>query len=174
MAHSYRFDERMAMSCGTATEDDIGTLLVTLLVGATRAERATEQDDRNGTDWWVYRECGKRLSIDVKVRQTDWAAAHPNEDDLALESWSVLERHRPGWTRDANKRTDYVLWFWQDTRRFSLLPFPMLLAVFSESWEAWAELYRVAQQYTPDSGYHSECVFVPRRVVWRAIYERFA
>ena len=38
--------------------------------------------------------------------------------DIALETWSVIEKLKIGWTRDLNKRSDYVLWFWLDTKRW--------------------------------------------------------
>jgi hypothetical protein len=88
----------------------------------------------------------------------------------------VIERRKIGWTRDPSKRTDFVLWHWQDTGRWCLVPFPMLCKVFGEFCPAWASPgsgYRRARQFTPDGRYHSECVFVPRQVVWDAILERF-
>jgi hypothetical protein len=80
-----------------------------------------------------------------------------------------------GWTRDSSKRCDYVLWLWQDTRRYCLLPFLPLCKVFSVNWTDWRERFRCAQQKTTLHGrtYQSECVFVPRVTVWRAIYTQF-
>lgn len=174
---NYRFDEQLQMSYGVATATNVSDILMTQILGATRIEKSSAKDDRSGTDWWVHRECGRSLSVDAKVRSQDWRKTHPREDDLALETWSVVEYKRIGWTRDVAKQTDYILWLWQDTGRFCLVPFPMLLTVFAENWMVWAMDYRTALQCTPDGKrgeYHSECVFVPRKVIWRAIYERYS
>lgn len=173
-AAQYSFTERMRMSDGVSVTRNVQEILCENIPGATRAERANAQDDRHGTDWWVLHESGKRLSIDYKVREQDWAATHPREDDLALETWSVVEGGKVGWTRDEDKRTDYVLWLWKDTGRWCLVPFPMLCAVFSEKWEEWKAQYKTRPQETPEyGGYHSECTFVPRVVVWREIYNHY-
>jgi hypothetical protein len=50
----------------------------------------------------------------------------------------------------------------------------MLCKVFQDNWEQWKSAYKTAQQYTPNhGGYHSECVFVPRREVWAEIYRKY-
>ena len=117
---------------------------------------------------------GKMLGVDAKVREIDWAATHPEEDDLALETWSVIEKQKVGWTRDESKRCDYILWLWTDSKRFCLVPFPMLCAAFKVRWREWKKIYKVRQQKTPWHGgeYHSECVFVDRNEVWREIYRQ--
>jgi hypothetical protein len=49
----------------------------------------------------------------------------------------------------------------------------MLCAVFQDKWQEWSHAYQTHRQYTPQfGGYHSECVFVPREVVWNEIYRR--
>lgn len=161
------------MSHGVSATANVSDILMAHILGATRVVAASERDDRSGTDWWVQRQCGRALSVDAKVRSEDWRKQHPNDDDLALETWSVVERGRVGWTRDVSKKTDYVLWLWQDTGRFCLVPFPLLSVVFSDKWGVWVAKYKTSRQFTPDGGYHSECVFVPRKAIWRAIYERF-
>lgn len=143
--------------------------------GAISIEKASKQDDKNGIDWFVRLENGDSEKVDAKVRSQDYATR--NRDDLALETWSVVEHSIPGWTRDASKQTDYVLWLWQDTGRWCLVSFRMLCAVFGENWETWRKKYKHSKQYTPSwkgrEGWHSECVFVPRSVVWKAIYDKF-
>lgn len=173
---SYQFNERLAMSCGVSTDATVGDILTTNIPGALAAYPAHSVNDRNGTDWWVEHSSGRHLSVDCKVRDTDWQATHPEEDDLALETWSVVEAQKQGWTRDSTKRTDYILWLWRDTGRWCLVPFHLLCAVFSENWEGWRNAYKTRRQHTPGygNGYHSECVFVPRREVWGAIYRRFS
>lgn len=175
MALEYGFDERLAMSSGIAASADVRSILLNHIPGAVNAHQAATANDKQGIDWWVELSTAKHLAIDAKVREQDWAARHPHEDDLALESWSVVEKRVPGWTRDASKKCDYVLWLWKDTGRFCLVPFPMLCGVFTRHWQLWRTTHKTRQQHTPraDGGYHSECVFVPRRDLWAEIYRQY-
>ncbi len=175
MALEYGFEERLAMSSGVAASADVRSILLKNIPGAVNVHQAATVNDRQGIDWWVEMSTAKHLAVDAKVREQDWAARNPHEDDLALESWSVVEKQVPGWTRDANKKCDYVLWLWKDTGRFCLVPFPMLCGVFSRRWQSWRVDYKTRQQHTPraNGGYHSECVFVPRRELWAEIYRQY-
>lgn len=175
MSLEYGFNDRLRMSQGVAANADVRSALLAEIPGAVNVYAAHSSNDRQGVDWWVEMSTARHLAVDAKVRETDWAATHPNEDDVALETWSVVEKNIPGWTRDANKRCDYVLWLWKDTGRFCLVPFPMLCRVFEFQWQNWASKYKTARQFTPraNGGYHSECVFVPRRELWASIYRRF-
>lgn len=177
MPREYTFDERMQMSQGICTEKSIEMILLKNIPGATRVKRSHSEDDKNGTDYWVYHQRGEPYSIDVKAREEDWAIKPEpfTADDLALETWSVVEKSVIGWTRNPSKMTDYVLWFWQDSGRWCLIPFAMLCAVFEDFWQTWRAQFKTKQQYTPRNygGYHSECVFVPRREVWATIYKRY-
>ena len=178
MDREYGFQDRLAMSRGVSQTTDVADIILENVPGALQVHPAHKINDRHGTDYWVEHARGDHLSVDTKIREEDWAAkpAPFTADDLALETWSVVEENIPGWTRDATKRTDYVLWFWQDTRRWCLIPFSLLCAVFRNNWAAWSHKYKTKQQTTTDMGrvYHSECVFVPRREVWASIYLRFS
>lgn len=171
VTRAYTFADQQRMSTGLVRRASIAQVLCAEIPGATGVRIAKERDDRAGTDYWVDRRNGRALSVDAKVRATDWATR--GKDDLALETWSVVERKVPGWTVNADKQTDYILWLWSDTGRWCLVPFPMLCAVTKARLRLWAKAYETAMQYTPDGGYHSECVFVPRKVVWREIYLRY-
>lgn len=137
-------------------------ILKARIPGCVKVEKANTQDDKNGTDYWAIRKGLPALSVDVKVRTEDWLAK-ANQDDLALETWSVVDR-TPGWTRNQNKRTDYILWYWQDTSRFVLVPFPPLCKAFQSYWREWSGKYKTRKQRT-EEGWYSECVFVPRVLV---------
>jgi hypothetical protein len=173
--NEYDFDQQLMMSFGHAASVDVCEVLVSLIPGALKAHPAAKENDRLGVDWWVEMTNAKHLAVDVKVRENDWAASHPDDDDLALETWSVVEKGVIGWTRDVNKRCDYVLWLWKETGRYCLVPFPMLNRVFNNNWESWCCQYKVSTQLTRRVGseYHSECVFVPRREVWARIYDNY-
>jgi len=175
MAIEYGFSERMAMSDGVAAVADVRSVLLAQIPGAVNVTRAATDNDKQGIDWWVELSTARHLAIDAKVRESDWAATHPREDDLALESWSVVEKGVVGWARDEKKKCDYVLWLWADTRRFCLVPFPMLCRVFSMNWQEWAKQFKTRRQFTSrnSGGYHSECIFVPRRELWAQIYLQY-
>ena len=191
MDHTYTFGGNMKMSEGISQSASMGDILIQNIHGATGVRKATEAEDRSGTDWWVDHSRGVPFSIDAKVRREDYSVKPEplRADDLALEIWSVIGQKRldgtckpveiVGWTLNDKKRTDYVLWFWKDTRRFCLVPFPLLLAVFREQKDAWCAKYKSSQQFTEKrtqcfQGWWSQCVFVPRREVWAAIYRKFA
>lgn len=172
MPLEYGFQEQMAMSQGVSESQDISDIILSNLPSAVGVHPAHSTNDRTGIDWWVETSTGKMLGVDCKIRSEDYAAK--GEDDLALETWSVVEKSVVGWTRDENKKTDYVLWLWTDTGRWCLVPFPMLCRVFSDNWQQWKGAYKTRKQCTPERGYHSECTFVPRRVVWAEIYRVYA
>lgn len=169
----FSFEGNLAYSDGAAQKASVETILLENLPGAMSVNRAARADDRNGIDYWVVCSNGKRLSIDLKARRDDWLLK--GKDDLALEIWSVFEIFKEGWTRDASKQCDFVLWHWEETGRWCLMSFPMLCAVMQENWFAWWFMYPSARQRTTDRvrPYHSECVFVPRRDIWAAIYRKF-
>ena len=175
MAIEYSFTNQLDGSRDASATEEIKSILLQNISGAVAVYPAHACNDRRGTDFWVENQRGDHLSVDAKVRAEDWAAKPEPMDDLALETWSVVEAKKVGWTRDDTKRTDYVVWYWTDTGRWCLVPFPMLCKVFQKHWEQWAQRYGTHQQYTPDCGsYHSECVFVPRTVVWNAIYGHYS
>ena len=187
--NEYGFNEQLTMSAGAVAEASVEKVVSEHIPGVVSVQRADVASDRKGVDYWVEMP-GRRLAVDAKVRAVDWWAKHPGEDDLALETWSVMGYRLPdgtdtqepkvvGWTRDPSKNTDYVLWIWKDTGRFCLIPFPFLCRVFQDHWEMWRMMHRVSRQFTPtegaaQSGWYSECVFVPRRDVWAEIYRRYA
>ena len=171
----YDFDERLAMSQG-ADKGSVSAILLANIPGANSVSKASVSNDKSGTDYWVEHCSGKHLSIDVKVREEDYSAKPNKQDDLALETWSVMEHNKVGWTRDSNKRSDYILWYWLDTGRWCLISFPYLCKVFQDNWTLWVKAYKTREQVTPNNGrpYRSQCVFVPRREVWAEIYRSFA
>lgn len=173
------FEETLQFSQGIRKGADVRDILLCQIPGAVSVRQANMADDRSGTDWWVSLSNGQDISVDLKARREDWAAHAVNpKDDLALETYSVIESDIPGWTRDPFKRTDYILWHWEDTGRWCLIPFRMLCRIFELNWQEWRRQFPTYRQRTIwRSGrgcYHSECVFVPRREVWRELYRHFS
>ncbi|GAJ13851.1 unnamed protein product, partial [marine sediment metagenome] len=172
----YGFKERIGFSRGVSETGNIEEILLDNIPGAFSISRATPEEDRHGTDFWVDRtNTLPKLSIDLKAREIDPLSFAPPKDDLALETYSNVAKKTKGWTRDEHKRTDYILWFFKPTGRWVLAPFPMLCKVFSEKWIEWREQYQTETQKSSNNNetWYSECVFVPRVAVWQAIYDRY-
>lgn len=173
----YDFAQQKIMSNGQAVSSEIRDVLLEKIPGAVAAYKSELCNDKTGVDWWVEMAGARHLAVDVKVREQDWAASHPDQDDLAIETFSVLESQKIGWSLDETKRCDFVLWFWKDTRRTCLISFPQLCRVCRDHWQRWSKDYKVARQRTRwlnGSHYHSECVFVPRKEIWNQLYRTYA
>ena len=170
----YDFAERLGWSEGHApTIEHVSRILVDRIPGCTHITGASNADNRRGTDFLAHRRGLSPLRIDLKLRDSD--CTDYGKDDLALETWSKIEKTEPhpyspfvsgtsvGWTRDASKNTDLILWHWRSTGRFCLVPFPPLCNAFSRLWRDWAARFPCASQ---DSGaWYSQCVYTPRGVV---------
>jgi hypothetical protein len=171
--NDYEFNKQIRYAEGKGVIDDVKKILNYHIPGVERIEKATKEEDLKGTDYWVYRKnINKPLSIDVKARSDDPVVKF-GMDDLALETWSVIEKEKIGWTLDENKQTDFILWFFEPTKRFVLLPFVQLLTVAKEHMPVWKREHRVYRQGSNNGDWHSECVFVPRKAVLDAITNRF-
>jgi hypothetical protein len=170
MIRSFGFQTQLVMSTGTAANATIGAILMDVIPGSLRAIQALPVNDRQGVDWWIEMDSGERIAVDCKIREDDPLPKY-NKDDLALETWSVVEKKIAGWSLDTTKRTDYVFWLWKDTGRWCIVPFMLLVRAFTNKKDEWARTFRVARQNT-DGRYHSECIFVSRRELWAEIYRQ--
>lgn len=174
--NEFQFDDMLAMSQGESATNKTRDILLAHIPGSNSITKSTKIDDLNGVDWWIQHQSGRALGVDVKVGTHDYSKRGAGWDNLALETWSNVEARSVGWTLSNTKITDYVLWIWKDSPRWCLLPFAMLRAVFQANAEQWLSLYPHRQQFTRrgKNNWHSECVFVDRAVIWRAIYIRYS
>lgn len=170
MSTYYNFQERLMMSEGIGGSTDIKDILLSCFPLATKIEKATRSEDKNGVDYWITMFSGHKVGVDVKIREIDYATK--GHDDLALETWS-MKGEKVGWTRDKQKRTDYIFWYWKDTGRWVLFPFPILCYLFMSKWQEWSKLYKPFTQISNGGQWESECVFVPRKIVWDEYYYIF-
>jgi len=165
MANHYDFAEQLAYSKKQRTCTRLDAILKARIPGYTGLHMAETSDDKAGTDYWAKRLDIPALSIELKARSTDYLPR--GYDDLALETWSVLPRAdhpgKVGWTRDSSKWTDYVVWYWEPTGRFHIVPFPPLCHIFSQHWWQWRKEYWTEQQSS--GGWESECTYVPRDLI---------
>lgn len=172
LSNNYDFTGQLLFSHGVCEKEGIADILIDNIPNVIEIKKATLNEDKNGTDFWAVREGLPALSIDVKIRKTDPIKFNPPEDDLALETFSVLENKTIGWTRNESKRTDYILWYWTQTKRWCLIPFPLLCRIFQENWQIYRKKYKTRQQQS--ERWKSECVFVPRREIWAEIYRKYS
>ena len=150
-------------------------LIQAWLDGCVGVRPATDEEDRNGVDYWATLRHGAVVGIDHKLREAGcsrfWRGGPP---ELALEIWSVIPmagapRGVVGWTLNQAKNTDYILYTFDagDSDRAYLLPFQLLRMSFIRYMRTWDKRYEVHDQ---DSGrWKSRAVFVPAPVVVRAV-----
>jgi hypothetical protein len=125
-----------------------------------RAGSAAE--DKGGADFVVETPSGE-IAVDVKVRRQD--CRRFGEDDVALEIWSRVEAGVVGWSMDRSKKTDLVVWLWEDMGRTLVLPFRSLCDTMIANVKAWEHSFRVDTQISRNGldYWTSRCVFVPLR-----------
>jgi hypothetical protein len=164
----YSFNQKLVASKGIVESCDVREILMLRLPGCVNASQADTDMDRTGVDWLAALSSGRKVGVDVKIREKDCMKF--GNDDVALETWSVVGS-QVGWTRDESKVCEWVLWVWKDTGRFFLVPFLPLCSVFSKNWHEWRATYKPRTQKTTRNhrSWQSECVFVPRNVVVDAI-----
>lgn len=166
----FEFNKQLIMSNGAAINKSIGEILLESIPGSLRAIQSLTSMDRKGIDWLLDMESGEFCKVDCKIRDFDPIKMYGKHcDDVALETWSVVEKKIIGWSLDEKKQTDYIFWLWKDTGRWCLVPFLLLVKAFKAKRDEWLCTYRVARQNT-ENRYHSECVFVNRRELFKEIY----
>src|SRR3990167_2660526 len=98
----FDFQQQLRMSSGYAVSRNVEDIIKRVISGVVGVHKAALSNDKNGVDYWAETSTGQHLAIDVKIRATDFFKF--GKDDLALETWSDIEKKRVGWTLDANKK----------------------------------------------------------------------
>lgn len=177
---TYQFAERFQYSEGIELERPVTEYLLSIVPGATEVVRSSTLDDKSGTDYWITRTDLPALSVDVKHRSVDPIELYKS-DDACIEIASVYKgapgypRYKSliqkwGWTLDASKRTDYIVYTWPsgaNRRRFWIVNFPLLCAASQLKWHSWANDYGVKD--TRNAGYLTLCCYPPRAIVKNAM-----
>lgn len=171
----FDFDERLAFSKGVRQRTDAETIRA-MIDGCERVDVASTEHDRRGIDYFARLHGGVQIHIDAKARDRGcsqfWKQGIP---ELALEDWSVVPVNghsgKIGWTLDVSKETDMVLFTFDpaDTDRCYLISFQLLRIAFRRYCSRWLQQYKHAPQQ--NNGWKSHCVFVPVRVVFKAILD---
>lgn len=99
------------------------------------------------------------LGMDAKIRFSDprqWG-----RDDLAIELWSCLESHTPGYTSEI---TDYIVWYFVPTGRAVVVPYPQFKRRIEQNRDRLLKEKKLYLQETIDdygNTYHSAHCYVP-------------
>lgn len=170
------FYERINFSEGIDCSDNILKWIFNCIPNATRLIKSNINDDKQGTDFWIYRNNLRPLSIDLKNR--DFCPIQEfGSDDACIETTSVykgannynwLDENRKviGWTLDTNKQTDYIVYTWPNengNRRFWIVPFHFLCMASRKNWKEWAKKY--GEKSAINKNYLTLAVYPPRRVI---------
>jgi len=151
-------------------------------LGASGIQRATEVEDREGTDWWLDIPGGSKLSVDTKYRPFDPLVKF-GVDDFCIETTSIYTgpndrnwkdefRGQPGWTIDRNKKTGVVAYIVVDgpsrgepldDYRITYFDFPKLCEVANHNWRKWA--LESKERAAQNRSYLTLSVFVPLSVL---------
>ena len=175
------FKERLAFSEGIEDGPDVLAAIANMVPNANEVRRATESEDRCGTDYWIDRSHGlPSISVDVKRRefcpiQKGWG------DDACIETTSVYlgpigvgwkdeHRKKPGWTVDYRKRTDFVVYTWpaDSGTRYWIVPFVPLCKAARVNWRTWASAF--GERAAKNRGYLTLSTYPPRSHIQRAIH----
>ena len=140
-----------------------------------RVVQADRVDDRNGTDFWVYRLGTRRVGVDMKVRRQGarkyWRS--PDDPEVPIELWSKAEYGVAGALYRAGPVADFIAYRFDDCpERLYVLSGEALRRVAVLHREEW--LTRFGERYTvtatDESGpYSTSFIPVPVSVVLAAI-----
>lgn len=175
----HQFHERLAFSETGERQKAVLERLRELL-GGWGVEKASPEEDRQGTDYWIAGPHGRNFSVDLKVRG-HCPIERNNSDDACIETCAIYRgppqtpwreecRAVEGWTLDANKRTDLIVYTWPsgpDRIRYWAVYFPLLRAAARRYWRVWAQKYGELPARNP--GYLTLNVFPPRGVILAAM-----
>lgn len=160
----FNFDKQLHFSNNKTTISHIFGLLYkhTKIKGHKKADI---KDDKNGVDYWITTNKGNIKGIDLKIRDKDFG-----NEDVALEIYSNIEKQTIGWTIDDKKITDYIIWYWCDTKRLLIIDYKQLRILAKEKIDHWEDKYFTAEQR--NHGYTSLCVFVPIKEIKQCVKKK--
>ena len=175
----HNFCERLAFSEGIEDGDEVLSAIARMVPNADQVIRASQDDDKQGTDYWITRTHGlPALSIDVK-RRSYCPIEKFNKDDACIETtsvyrgagppWVTERREKVGWTLDYSKRTDFIVYTWpnQDRTRFWILPFVPLCQAARINWRSWVNTYKEIP--AANYNYQTLCVYPSRQEITQAM-----
>lgn len=162
------WNEKFQYSLGQQQVFDI-KLLKREIPNCIRIIKTNTKIDKTGIDYIAYLEGGAKIYIDAKTRMPGCSRYWKNGPELALEIWSVKEKKIPGWTLSTKSQVDYILFTFpeKECEFYFLFPYQQLRKAFIINMDSWSEEYCRKEQ--KNQGYHSEAIFVPAKVVMKAV-----
>lgn len=172
---AFDFHEQMAVSEQPKVRELIERALRRRFPELLAIHKAHVENDKRGIDYFLEFPNGRMEALDVKVRTKDFAA-RGDDCNVALETVANTTTNKPGWTLDADKLTDWVLFLWLDTERDDLVHFRQLRAALAANLETWLAVRRAAIQTTKTArgSYDAESLFVSSKDMWAATYRLFS
>jgi hypothetical protein len=185
MKRVYGFDERYEYSNRSSVDRCVVNYLINTIPNCIGIKRADKHNDRRGIDYWLLRNGVRPIAVDMKHYSYDPIDRY-GVDTICIETTSVytgphtppwLDEYRikPGWTIDASKETDLVVYTFPQangTRRFWMAYFPILCLVANKYWRYWARQY--GEYAAMNVGYMTLSVHPPREVVVSAMQEYYS
>ena len=86
------------------------------------------ETQKRGVDLYIHLLGEASTRVEEKVRWRYY-------NDILLEDWSVYEEQKLGWARDMSKITEYLAYYFPETRVFWIMCYPALRHWFLENYE---------------------------------------
>ncbi len=128
---------------------------------------AHSKNDKLGIDYWLEFENGVNETLDVKVREEDYTL-RGDDRTACLELIANTNSGKPGWTVDPSKRTNWVMFFYVETKKAFTYHARELRSAVIAGLEGLKEKGKAG--HTRTGGYLSEYLFVSHRELGAAIY----
>ena len=158
------FREKLRYSLGEQQTFDCNILKshIPKCVSVKKTDRNT---DRTGIDYIATLRNGAEIYIDAKTRMPGCSKYWNGDPELAIETWSVVEKKKPGWTFSETSNVDYILYTFpkEDYSGYFFIPFQLLRSAAIRNYTEWIKEYR--RFYQINQGYRSEAMFIPAGVL---------
>ncbi len=129
---------------------------------------ATEEQDKNGTDYYITNKSGLKISVDVKwIKRTKKIRS---EIPILLELEHLYKggKHKAdGWSKLLNKNTNYICYYYSDLEYIIVLPFIELRNTTLRMESEYKINYQLQYTNTNNNGnvvYFTSFILVPYSV----------
>lgn len=158
------FYEKLSYSLGHQQTVDCN-ILRSHIPKCVNVEKTSVDIDRAGVDYIATLQGGTKILIDAKTRTPGCSRYWKDEPELAIETWSVVEKKIPGWTFNEKSDVDYILYTFpkEDYAGYFFIPFQLLRSASISCYPDWIK--RFPKHYQRNNGYTSEAMFIPANVI---------
>ncbi len=148
------FQKDKAWSQSRLSTDELFEILKPRFPHCVGLKQASDSEDKQGCDFWLLRQRGSPIAIDVKFRSKDCRQFGSDDLCFELDSGKVI-----GWSLDQRKTTDFIVWVWIDSGRAYVAPFAQALCIAAVNADRWRGVY--GSRMVSNRSYETEVVFVP-------------